>query len=225
MTKMRYEILDHIKALAVILMILFHFFYDLDYFKIIDLDMKSKFWSVQPDTIGALFLMAVGINLCVVHSVEIQKQKFIRRWVKLFIIAMIISFATYTIFGRERGVYFGILHNIAISSFLALAFLRRPLASLVIGLLLFIPHFLLNYRYPFYKLSERPVDHFPLLPWFGCVLIGIFLFHKNIHTLKIPDYRLKKYTTFLGRYSLEIYIGHQMILFPMTYLIHLALKL
>lgn len=202
------------------MMITFHFFYDLNHFKFINIQMKKDiFWYMQPKIIITLFLISVGMNLCIVHGEKVRWQKFTKRLIKLVLIAGSISLITSFIF-PGRWIYFGILHNIAVSSILALGFLKRPKLSFALGLIIIAPSIFLNYKYPFIVLIKKPVDHVALFPWFGCVLIGIFFFSKGIHNIKVPDYKYKNFFSFLGRRSLEIYLIHQAILFPLVYFVH-----
>jgi len=63
------------------------------------------------------------------------------------------------------------------------------------------------------------IDYFPILPFFGLVLIGIWI-GKNMYTnhkrqFRIKDYSNKKRIKFLefcGRHSLLIYMTHQPII-------------
>ncbi|NIM47536.1 MAG: DUF1624 domain-containing protein, partial [Candidatus Aenigmarchaeota archaeon] len=62
-------------------------------------------------------------------------------------------------------------------------------------------------------------DYFPILPWFGITLLGIYfgnLLYKNgKRRFKIKDVSnvsIVKFLTFLGRKSLIIYLVHQPLL-------------
>ena len=103
--------------------------------------------------------------------------------------------------------------------------MRIPKVSLAVGIAVIIPSMFYGYKYPFVKFSQSPVDHVPLLPWMGCVLIGFFLFHIGVHKISVPDYKGRNFISLLGKYSLEIYIAHQAILFPATYGLSLILNL
>jgi uncharacterized membrane protein len=62
-------------------------------------------------------------------------------------------------------------------------------------------------------------DYFPIFPWFGVTLLGIYfgnLFYENgkrQFTIKdMSNNSIIKFLTFLGRNSLFIYLGHQPLL-------------
>ncbi len=214
----RFEFLDYLKGIAVILMIIFHLAYDLSVFKFITINTKEDpFWYLQPKIIIAMFLVSVAGGLCLTHLDGIQWKKFIFRFGKILGLALIISAVTYLTF-PNKWIYFGILHNIAFSSLIALPFLKFPKLSLTIGLSLIFPSVFYGYVYPFFTLKQHALDHVALLPWVGCVFIGIFLFHQGLHKIKIPKHAGKNFILLIGRYSLEIYIAHQAILFPLVYL-------
>jgi len=180
--KIRYELLDYLKALAVTMMIVFHFCYDLNVFKFIDIQIrKDLFWRIQPKIIISLFFISVGAGLCIAHLEKIQWRKFLFRFAKLAAMASLISIGTYIVLPRQ-WIYFGTLHNIAISSLFVLPFLKYPTVSALVGISLITPSALYGYTYPFIKLGHRALDHIELFPWFGLYLIGIFLFTKSSTT-------------------------------------------
>lgn len=217
MTKNRFEALDLIKGIAVIHMILFHISYDLDFFHFIDIEMtKDPFWYCQPKIIMFMFLICVGMGVSLGHRNKIKWDAILKRTIKIGLVAISISIVTYFLL-KGRWIFFGILHNITISSLLALAFIRIPKISLALGIALIVPTLIYGYQYPFFRLSARPVDHVALFPYFGCVLIGIFLYEMGLHKVRIPSFPMKKYVLFLGKHSLKVYIIHQMILFPLVY--------
>ena len=68
-------------------------------------------------------------------------------------------------------------------------------------------------------------DYFPIFPWFGIFLIGIFfcnlLYANGKRTFRIPDLsgnRIIKFLSLLGRKSLYIYLLHQPIIFAFLYI-------
>ncbi|MCX6818607.1 MAG: heparan-alpha-glucosaminide N-acetyltransferase domain-containing protein, partial [Candidatus Aenigmarchaeota archaeon] len=58
--------------------------------------------------------------------------------------------------------------------------------------------------------------YFPILPWFGVILIGIFFGNKlypnakrSFNIIDLSKFRIIKLLSFLGRHSLFIYLLHQ----------------
>ena len=219
----RFEIIDQLKAIAVIMMVLFHLFYDLSLFDFISIDRKALSFRIWPKIIITLFLICMGLNLRNIHFPNIKWRGIRKRFLKLSLLALVISIATYFVF-PSNWVYFGILHFIAFASIISLPFQFTPRLSLILGAVVIIPSLVLGYKYPFISLSEAAVDHVPPLPWLGVVLIGFFLHSINFHKIKVPEYPGKELMNFLGKYSLEIYISHQAILFPVIYLLSLITK-
>ncbi|MBU4124390.1 MAG: DUF1624 domain-containing protein, partial [Nanoarchaeota archaeon] len=78
----------------------------------------------------------------------------------------------------------------------------------------------------FYPTNMVTFDYFPLLPWFGIILIGIYfgklLYKNNKRTFKISDlsnYLNIKFVSFLGKNSLLIYLMHQPLLILILFLL------
>jgi uncharacterized membrane protein len=68
------------------------------------------------------------------------------------------------------------------------------------------------------------VDWYPILPWFGVVLIAIFLGHAfypaGKRRFEIPDWSrvpVLRQIAFLGKHSLLIYLVHQPVLIGILY--------
>jgi len=68
------------------------------------------------------------------------------------------------------------------------------------------------------------LDYFPVLPWFGLVLLGIYyggvLYPegKRSFSLKEKSNVATRFLGFLGRNSLKIYLVHQPIILAFLYL-------
>ncbi len=70
------------------------------------------------------------------------------------------------------------------------------------------------------------VDFFPLIPWFGVVLLGVFLgnllYADNKRQFPLPawgDFFPFNALEFMGRHSLVIYMIHQPIILLVLYLL------
>lgn len=210
--------LDALRGFTVILMIIFHFSFDLDYFGLVKIDIvNAPFWYFFPRLIVFLFLFAVGIALSLAHKNNIRWKSFIHRLLLIIFWAIIISITTYYFF-PDSWIYFGTLHSIAVVSVMSLPFLKRPWESLAIALCLFIPSIFWDYNLPWIQLSHTSWDYISPFPWVGASLLGIFATHKKIHMLNIPNNKLTKSLNYLGKHSLFIYLIHQPILFGLLML-------
>jgi uncharacterized membrane protein len=125
----------------------------------------------------------------------------------------------------EGVILFGILHCIAVSSVIGLAFLRAPVALAIAAAIacLAAPAFLaspafngLGWLWLGLASEVRPSnDYNPLLPWFGMVLAGIAA-ARIIPRDKWPAWQPQDIVTrmlaLIGRHSLLFYLLHQPVL-------------
>jgi uncharacterized membrane protein len=147
---------------------------------------------------------------------------------------MIITFISW-IYIPERFIIFGILHCIGVSIILSFPFIRFRVTNLILGFLLIgigsylkLLTFDFNWLIPlgFLPHSFFTIDYFPLLPWFGVVLIGMaignFIYpdaKRQYHLKDLSNYLSVKLLCFLGRNSLIIYFLHQPILIGLIFLL------
>lgn len=208
--------LDQLRGFAIVLMVIFHFSYDLNYFRFVEIDFfKDPFWYYFPRLITFLFLVCVGMSLTLTHQKKVKWAKVIKRFALLSFWAMLFTVATFFIF-PDRFIYFGILHCIALSSLAGIFFLRIPLIALIIGLPMIILGVFFNLNLPWFNLPHPSVDYIPFFPWFGAVLIGIYLAKIGV-TKWQTKFSLIAPLEYIGKYSLRIYILHQPILFAVSY--------
>jgi len=238
--KQRFWEIDFLRGLAIIMMIIFHFFYDLNYFGVQRINLKSGFWWIFGRMIATNFILLVGISLTLSYS-RVKKnktswklfKKYFLRGLKIFGWGLIITFITWT-FLKRGFIIFGILHLIGISIILAYPFLKLRSWNLLLGVIflllgLYIENLTFNSYWliwagfkPYYFYT---VDYFPIFPWFGVILFGLFLgnflYPSGKRRLKIRDLSslsLVKLFCFLGKNSLLIYLIHQPILITFLYL-------
>ncbi|MBI2085505.1 MAG: DUF1624 domain-containing protein [Candidatus Aenigmarchaeota archaeon] len=234
----RFWEIDAARGVAIILMILFHVAFDLRYAGLYELDAGWVFWYLLPRMIAAIFIILVGISATLSYnkSKKDAVNRFIRRGLGIFSFGMAITLATYLFFA-EGTILFGILHFIGISYIMSVPFLTKVCSAnraretdvsremrrknILIGLSVLISGFYLQtmtFDFPwllwlgFMPANFYTFDYFPIFPWFGFILLGIYLgnrFYTNgKRTFRIngrPDGLL----TFLGRNSLAIYLVHQ----------------
>lgn len=242
----RFYELDLVRGIAIFMMIVYHLLWDLTYFDIISIQLFSGFWKVFQVATGTIFISLVGI--CLVISTN-NPWKLFKRGGFIFGLGLIITGITYVIF-PEKYIFFGILHFIGISIMLSPPFLNIKQSfqwiNLILGIIIIIAGNYLKYHYVnfnylawfgFKSLTLQSVDYYPLLPWFGLVLIGIFFGnlmyqgHKRQFTL-IAMNELKKISSvfsllslslsFLGKRSLLIYFIHQPILLSIIHVINFS---
>ena len=211
--------LDALRGFTIVLMIIFHFSFDLDYFGFIDIDIvNDPFWYIFPRVIVFLFLFAVGVSLSLAHKNEIKWKSFGKRLLLIVFWASIISLATYKFF-PDNWIYFGTLHAIAVVSVFSLPFLKRPYISLIVAMSLFIPSIIFNLNIPWITLSHTSWDYISPFPWLGASLLGVFAAHKKIYLTELPRNNIVKSLNYMGKHSLLIYLLHQPILFGVLMLI------
>lgn len=205
----RYWQIDFARGVAVILMLFFHSFFDASYFGKIELD--GVFWFLFPRFIGGMFIFISGFTFGQVYENYIEKRKVIWRSAKFATIAIAITIAT-AIFAPDEFVVFGIIHFFAAASLLAVLFVKRERLCFFLGLCLTILGFYMQqFRFSFWHLfwlgvipeGFRTLDYYPILPWFGVTLLGIY-FGKKIK-LSASNYK-GSIVSFLGRHSLAIYL-------------------
>ncbi|MDO9181444.1 MAG: heparan-alpha-glucosaminide N-acetyltransferase [Bacteriovorax sp.] len=214
----RSTLIDAIRGFTIILMIIFHFSFDLNNFGFLKTDIiHSPFWYAFPRLIVFLFLFAVGMSLTLAHHDKIHWKAFWKRFLKICSFALLISVVTYILF-PENWIYFGTLHAIALISLMSLPFLKKPKLALVIALLLFIPSVFFDKNIPWISLAHGSWDYISPFPWFGASLLGIFAAHKGLHLINVPHNHLTRSLNFLGKHSFFIYLTHQPILFGAVYL-------
>lgn len=211
--------LDVLRGFTVVLMIIFHFSFDLNNFGFINVDIiHAPFWYFFPRLIVFLFLFAAGVALTLAHKNGIKWKPFLKRELLLVFWAIVISVTTYNFF-PDNWIYFGTLHAIAVVSVFSLPFFNRPVTALIVGLCLFIPSITLDKTLPWIELPHSSWDYISPFPWMGASLIGIFAAHKKIHLVDFPRNPLVKSLNYLGKHSLFIYLIHQPILFGTLMLI------
>lgn len=217
-------LIDSLRGFTIILMIFFHFSFDLSNFGFLNVDIvHDPFWYALPRLIVFLFLFAVGMSLTLAHKEKIIWKPFWKRFFKITFFALVISVATRILF-PDNWIYFGTLHAIALISLMTLPFLKRPHLSLIIALLLFIPSVFFDKNLPWFLLPHQSWDYIAPFPWVGASLLGVFAVHRGLHQSTLPHNALVKSLNYLGKHSLFIYLIHQPILFGSVYLARLLLK-
>ncbi len=239
--KERFWEVDFIRGTTLMMMITYHLIFDLYYFGDYGIDANHGVWLILGRSTAILFIAIVGVSLSLSYS-RVKDQlsiveiviKYVKRGGFIFSLGLLITIATYLFLKGEGYVRFGILHLIGLSVILAIPFLRYKYVNLIIGAVsLVIGFYLANFYFDFNWLlwlgfrpeSFNTVDYFPVLPWFGLVLVGIFigklLYPEYSRIMKIPDMSRNKpvkFISFIGQNTLVFYLIHQPILILLLYL-------
>jgi uncharacterized membrane protein len=222
----RIEAVDVGRGVALLAMFIYHFAWDLSYFRLIRTDVAADpAWRWFAHVIAGSFLALVGASLVLAARGGIERGAFLRRLGLVAGAAALVTIGTY-FFMPYAYVFFGILHHIAVASVLGLAFLRLPVAltALAAAIAFALPflavHTALDQPWLLWTgLSRLPVnsgDFVPLFPWFGCVLAGMVL--ARLALSHIGEERLSAFRAqarpwallaLMGRHSLPIYLVHQ----------------
>jgi len=239
--KQRYIIIDVLRGVAIAMMFHYHFSFDLNHFGFISADFyRDPFWTNYRNLIVSLFLGLVGVSLSLATQYSLNSKAYFRRLGMLVFFAALVSIGSYIQFA-ERMIFFGILHFIIVASILGLAFSRFYRFNLIFGIGLVILG--TQFQHPFFDqpwlqwiglMTHKPFteDYAPLLPWFGVVLLGMFLgkliFQKHPQTW-LQNWQSEKpqpatkILSFAGQHSLLIYILHQPVFMGLLYLLSLSI--
>jgi uncharacterized membrane protein len=230
---------DTLRGFAIVLMLFYHTIWDLAFFQLYPFNIYGVGWQTFARFIATLFTFVMGIALTLSYHRANQRadslfSKYLYRGGQIFGCGMLITVATYFVIGNGF-VIFGILHLLGVSTIISYPFLKHKWISLIAGLI-FIgigiylggiidpsPWFIwLGIK----QAGRAMVDYYPVFPWSGLALIGIFTGH-TLYPQGEPRFILPDLTDilpirlmrFLGQHSLLIYLIHQPILFSGLWLI------
>lgn len=235
----RFWEIDFLRGLAVSMMVLFHVIFDLDYFGIHSFNLDTGFWFYFSRLTASVFILLVGISLVLSYfkankrgTDRVFMLKVISRGLKIFFLGLTITLITYLFIGNGF-IVFGVLHFIGISIILSYLFLRFYVLNLILGLVivsigLTIQERAFDFPWLFWSgLSFNrfyTLDFFPLFPWFGVVLIGIFIgtyfyngYERRFRVPELSGLLPIKSFEILGKNSLLIYLVHQPIILVIIY--------
>jgi uncharacterized membrane protein len=236
MRSIRFWEVDTLRGVAIVLMVFYHFVWDLFFFGFYQTNLLVGPWQIFARSIATMFLFVMGVSLTLSYNREVQQtgstylfKKYLWRGVKIFGWGLVITVATYLAIGRGF-VIFGILHLLGLSIILAYPFLglnrwfTLMAGFAVIGLGLYLDTLYSEQPWLIWlgikQVGRSMVDYYPLTPWFGVALIGIFAGYTlypqgqpRFTWSDLSSLSVVRSLCFLGRHSLVIYLCHQPILF------------
>jgi uncharacterized membrane protein len=223
----RYPLPDLARGVAVMLMIAYHFCYDLVFFQFAQFDLQGHpFWLSSRALIVTLFVFMVGVSLRLAARSGSQPSRFLRRLAWLLLCAGLVTLGSWWLF-PDRYIFFGVLHFIAVASVLGLALLRLDdRLKLALGIALIAIGNTLQHDFfnqPAWQwlglMTHKPAteDYVSLLPWLGVMLCGLWAGRRGWEQVfKLPRWAVPM--RWLGRHSLAVYMLHQPLLMGIFYL-------
>lgn len=234
----RLPMIDAARGTALLAMFAYHFAWDLDFYDLASFNVGEGAWAVFARVTAGSFLFLVGVSLVLAQRGGFRRKPFLRRLAMVAGAAALVTLATWWL-TPDDFIYFGILHCIAVSSLLALPFLRLPVwiviaaAVLCFGVpsLFAAPMFDAPWLRWLGLMTYFPEsnDYVPLLPWFGAVLTGVAASRIALpYTGDAAWAQWKpgnpgaRLLVWGGRHSLIIYLLHQPVFLTALYLAVMA---
>jgi uncharacterized membrane protein len=224
----RYWEIDAIRGTAVVMMVVFHTVFALDFFGAIALDMAGGPWRLFALSTATIFIAIAGVSISVSSARAAGTldrrgvaAKNLKRGAGIFLVGMGISLVTW-LFLPGEFILFGVLHCIGLSIALSPLFLGLGRGNLVAGALVIL-------LAPLVSRIEGPLslawlgihpagfaslDYVPLVPWLGVFLVGMgigaWFYPGGLRGFPAGGEEPAPAgpVTFLGRHSLAIYLIH-----------------
>ncbi|MCX7614466.1 MAG: DUF1624 domain-containing protein [Clostridiales bacterium] len=224
----RIEIIDAVRGLSILLMVLYHFFYDLVSFTSFPAYILfNPFVNFLQVLFASLFILMSGA------STQFSRNNM-KRAIKIVLAALAVTIITWW-FDPEAYVKFGILHFLGVCALLYALFSKQidrivtKIHPAVFVILFIILKYYLDqphsipylWLFGLYTPNFVSTDYFPIFPWMFIYLFGIW-FGKLILAGKLPalfyDFKSPFFAS-AGRKTLWIYLLHQPILMGIIELI------
>jgi len=227
----RIQLIDALRGLAVVLMVIHHFLYDLVVF------LGAPDWLFSNPVFNLLHYVFAGLFIALSGVSSRFSRSNVKRGVKVLLAALLITLVTTFM---QMPIRFGVLHLLGFCMVFyglthalwdnapRLFSLALHAAMIVVTALLthFVPLdtkvlWMFGWTYPgFYS-----ADYFPIFPWLFVFLFGTVLgayiregrFPRRFYEVSPPLFPP------VGRHALIIYLVHQPVLYGITLLIGLAM--
>ena len=223
----RIFLLDAMRVFAIVMMIAFHFCYDLRYFGWTSWDVPlGDGWRHWRYFILSLFIFTMGASMGFATANGRNYRRFYKRLGQIAACAALITIMSLVMFSKS-WIYFGILHFMVLGSCFVFLFANTNWKiSGLVGIVILTGFFIgwLPRRWPFDFITALPgytEDFVPLFPWLGVAFLGL-AFSQWLRdsqtllgqlTMIRRDDGLGRVISFSGKRSLWIYMIHQPILF------------
>lgn len=220
--------IDAMRGFAIVIMVVYHLVWDLYGMAGKKIDVYNGFWHYWQLVTATSFISVMGLAMSLragrwrTHA-PLSFTPYLWRGLTIFFWGLIVGLVTW-LYNPHEFIRFGILHFIGVATVLAYPLLRFKWMNLILGSgLILLPH-LLPWRHQLSSLewlglidNVRPTfDYFPLIPWLGVVVLGIFagnlLYPRGERAFTLPNIsRLApaRWLALAGQNSLLIYLIHQ----------------
>lgn len=221
----RHGEIDVLRAIAIVLMVLFHLVYDLKEFVGLNIDYQAPLWFSIGKASALIFIFISGLSC--------GFSRFpIKRGVKVLVCGMGITVVTYLVM-KDDYVRFGILHFLGVTMILS-PFLLALSSWILWGLVACSAVLGFWFKAQLLKTSLllplglmydgfSSIDYYPLFPYLAVTILGILAFRRFYArgTEPLISFQLNsRLIRWLSRNSLGIYLVHQ----PMILLIIFIVK-
>lgn len=132
----RFWEIDFLRGIAILMMLSYHFIFDLYFFGIYSINIYSGCLWIFPRIVASMFIFLVGVSLYLSYSraelsgVYIHERdffyKYVRRGVWIFALGLLITLITW-IFVSASFIIFGILHFIGLAIIIQYPFFKVQL--------------------------------------------------------------------------------------------------
>ncbi|MDE3011169.1 MAG: DUF1624 domain-containing protein [Pseudomonadota bacterium] len=232
-------LLDRVRGVAVLLMIVYHFSFDLDQYGWIHQSFNSDLrWLAFRAVIVSLFMAALGASTVLAWPDRVDWRRLRHRQLRLGAAALTVSAASALMFPASF-IWFGILHFAWVASLAALPLRGRGWPLLVLAALVAWAGNSLAAAFfdtpwlgwiGFMTAKPYTEDYVPLFPWFAAVLVGLFVGERLQRAarqpLRVPTAapagRLDGALRLIGRHTLLLYLLHQPLLIGLLELLQRA---
>lgn len=218
----RFAELDFLRGSAILSMIIYHVFFQLNFFGIYSVDVFNGWWYIFARSIAIIFLLLVGISIVLSYRSRKSNFRNLYRGKIVMLVALGVSLVTFLTF-PEYTIYFGVLHFIAFMLLLSPFIVRLrsyplvilSIVSIAIGF--WFKSLIVESKYLFWiglrSSTFKTFDYFPLFPWLGVVFLGMFLgkiYYDNAKSLEFMNFN---FLNWFSRNSLLIYLIHNPIIY------------
>lgn len=232
--KRNYNI-DKFRGFTIISMVLFHLMYNINYYWPItwyDGTILNRLW--QLSIAGSFFLIS-GIT-----SNFLTPKKNIKRGIITSLIGFAITIVTYLL-APSQFILWGVLNGLGLSMIITGMVQKYTKNETIWGIIFFIL-FIITYKIPrgnlynieffrslynknlfflgFPSANFRSTDYFPSIPWVFLFLAGFYLGKYLMDKDFYYNYGTDNWLSKVGRHSIEIYLAHQIILYPIVSLVY-----